>query len=375
MVTTKSQARARMPVNNPAPTSEDFYSVLTHVIKRASNDPAMLRKLVYALAWQNLEPEMLLANAFLDTPDQIQNILQFERAMELQRAIERVEADSAQQAYLIRKPPKPVAPTWRPVVADAHQNSTGPVSPVTYFNELVEAKEPPGGRPPVWLQESQSDLPSQLTSAHENHSSVATEAEQYTPSYRSQRSQSGFQSSHQFINTLILGIALCLGISGWIYLARQQMWAPTPGMAPFSPIVAETQRAPEMAIEPKALQIPVAGSGRHQVESTPAPLIAAAPSTPDNSLNASVFHVPIPLGQNEIQIIRDYIKMPPAPPGALPTIIVGDVLPAAKLIPLPRSIAEKLPALKDAKFTTDNNNAIIIVRGVNNRVEFVIPPK
>jgi len=67
--------------------------------------------------------------------------------------------------------------------------------------------------------------------------------------------------------------------------------------------------------------------------------------------------------------------MAPAPPDALPTISVGDVLPSAGLLPIPKPISDKVPALLDAKFTTDKNNAIIIVRADNNRVDLVILPR
>ena len=72
--------------------------------------------------------------------------------------------------------------------------------------------------------------------------------------------------------------------------------------------------------------------------------------------------------------MRDYIKVPPAPPGTAPTIKIGAVVPPAALVPLPQQIGEKVPKLIDARFTTDRNGAIVIVRSGSRHADAVINP-
>ena len=48
---------------------QDYYSVLLKVIEEVSNDPAQLRKLVYALAWHNLKPDSVLSRPLATATD------------------------------------------------------------------------------------------------------------------------------------------------------------------------------------------------------------------------------------------------------------------------------------------------------------------
>ena len=83
---------------------------------------------------------------------------------------------------------------------------------------------------------------------------------------------------------------------------------------------------------------------------------------------------PMELGREEIQLLRDYIKTPPAPPGAVPTISVGAAVPDALLLPLPPQISDKFPRLSGARFATDRNGAIIIVRRGSRFADAIITP-
>ena len=83
---------------------------------------------------------------------------------------------------------------------------------------------------------------------------------------------------------------------------------------------------------------------------------------------------PFSLTRDEIQLIRDFIKVPPAPPGAARNINVGDILPDTALAPLPDQIMEKLPKLRGARFTVDRNGAIVVVAPGTNRVDVIIDP-
>jgi hypothetical protein len=79
------------------------------------------------------------------------------------------------------------------------------------------------------------------------------------------------------------------------------------------------------------------------------------------------------LSDDEKRLVRSVIKVPPPAPGTAPTINVDDAVPSSALIVIPAQLIEKLPKLKDRRFTVDRNGAIAIV-GPGGRVEVVISP-
>jgi hypothetical protein len=80
------------------------------------------------------------------------------------------------------------------------------------------------------------------------------------------------------------------------------------------------------------------------------------------------------LSYNDAQLLRSYIKVPPSPRGTPPTIRPGALVPDAVLLPVPPQISEKIPILQGARFTTDRNGAIILVREGSRRADAVIAP-
>ena len=84
---------------------------------------------------------------------------------------------------------------------------------------------------------------------------------------------------------------------------------------------------------------------------------------------------PLELSREEVQLVRDYIKMPPAPPGAAARIAIGAAVPDAILLPLPQQISDKFPRLIGARFATDRNGAIVIVRRGSRVADAVIAPQ
>ena len=83
---------------SPQETAPDYYSILLKAIAEASSDPARLRKLVYALACHNLNPDMVLAGPIPDATRQARTILELEQALQLERAIKRLESQSTPPA-------------------------------------------------------------------------------------------------------------------------------------------------------------------------------------------------------------------------------------------------------------------------------------
>jgi hypothetical protein len=97
----------------------------------------------------------------------------------------------------------------------------------------------------------------------------------------------------------------------------------------------------------------------------------------DGRMLASASGVPqasFTLTQDEVKLIRDFIKVPPSLPGAAQNIKVGDLVPNIALVPLPEPIMKKASKLLGARFTVDRNGAIIVVAPGNNRAEVVISP-
>ena len=81
---------------------------------------------------------------------------------------------------------------------------------------------------------------------------------------------------------------------------------------------------------------------------------------------------PLELSREEVQLVKDYIKVPPAPPGTSPAIQIGAVVPPGLLVPLPPQIGEKYPRLIGSRFMTDRNGAIVIVTRGGRNLDVVV---
>lgn len=80
------------------------------------------------------------------------------------------------------------------------------------------------------------------------------------------------------------------------------------------------------------------------------------------------------LSREEIQLLRDYIKVPPAPRGATATIQLGAMVPPVTLAPLPPQVGAKFSRLIGARFTTDRNGAIVIVARGSRSADAIVAP-
>jgi hypothetical protein len=78
------------------------------------------------------------------------------------------------------------------------------------------------------------------------------------------------------------------------------------------------------------------------------------------------------LTQDEIRLIREFIKPAPVAGTPAPAINVGDAV-GGGTIPLPSPLMEKIPKLLGARFTT-RNGSIIIVRRDSRQADAVLPP-
>jgi hypothetical protein len=98
------------------------------------------------------------------------------------------------------------------------------------------------------------------------------------------------------------------------------------------------------------------------------------PADPPAQTGAIAGGEPLELGQKEIQLLRDYIKVPPGLSGAAPAIGLGGAVPWNLLMPMPSQIADRIPQLVGARFMTDRNGAIVIVRRGSRQADAVIAP-
>jgi hypothetical protein len=78
------------------------------------------------------------------------------------------------------------------------------------------------------------------------------------------------------------------------------------------------------------------------------------------------------LSRDEIQLVRDYIKLAPSGITTAASINVGDPIDGA-MIPLPPPLTEKVPRLLGARFIT-RNGAIIIVKRGSRQADAVLAP-
>jgi hypothetical protein len=84
---------------------------------------------------------------------------------------------------------------------------------------------------------------------------------------------------------------------------------------------------------------------------------------------------PIVLGKDEMKAIRASIKVLPPKPGAQAKIRVGEEVPDVRSAPVPESLTSQIPKLRGARFSIDDNGAIVLFAEGSNYVGAVIEPQ
>ena len=108
----QKESDARLPASS---TPQDYHAILMKVIDDVTHDQALLRKLVYALAWHNLKPEAIIARPIPEAQTQAKNIFELEQALQFERAVERIEVDATEQGrHQISRPQSPDHPHRMP---------------------------------------------------------------------------------------------------------------------------------------------------------------------------------------------------------------------------------------------------------------------
>ena len=84
---------------------------------------------------------------------------------------------------------------------------------------------------------------------------------------------------------------------------------------------------------------------------------------------------PIVLGKDEMKAIRSSIKVLPPKPGAQAKIRIGEEVPDVRSAPVPESLSTQIPKLRGARFSIDDNGAIVLFAEGSNYVAAVIEPQ
>jgi hypothetical protein len=92
-----------------------------------------------------------------------------------------------------------------------------------------------------------------------------------------------------------------------------------------------------------------------------------------NVAKAQLKQPPLILGNADIQIVRQFIKVAPPPLGVQAKLSVGDDIAQLTASPIPISLADALPKLRGASFSIDQDGSIIIIGAGSNRIDAVIP--
>jgi hypothetical protein len=98
-------------------------------------------------------------------------------------------------------------------------------------------------------------------------------------------------------------------------------------------------------------------------------------ATESKIVNAQPQHVPITLGNEDMKVIRAFIRVLPSKPGAQQKIHLGDKISDTQSAPVPESLVSQLPKLRGASFLVDQNGAIIIIKEGSKRADAVIEPQ
>ena len=82
---------------------------------------------------------------------------------------------------------------------------------------------------------------------------------------------------------------------------------------------------------------------------------------------------PLVLGNADIQLVRQFIKVPPPQLGVQAKLSVGDDIAHLTESPLPAALEDALPKLRGGRFSIGHDGSIVIIAMGSNRIDAVIP--
>jgi hypothetical protein len=88
---------------------------------------------------------------------------------------------------------------------------------------------------------------------------------------------------------------------------------------------------------------------------------------------AQIKQPPFVLGDADVKIVHQFIKVPPPQLGVQARLSVGDDIAHLTASPIPTALADALPKLRGASFSIDHDGSIVIIGMGSNRIDAVIP--
>ena len=222
----ESNAQAQDLTESAVPalqTQPDHYSVLVNAIARASSDPARLRKLIYAMALQNLQSGAVARDPVPDPVEQATNLIELEQALQLEHAIVRIEQHAA----------------------EAERASDG-----KFGERPAGADDPPHqdvapDRSLVLVAERRTGaLADRIPAFLDPVTRLSPDTVEYAPVRQRSAPRTGLISFAQVVAASMVGVAFYAGIAGWVRLERQAVTGPAlaSGAAGRQVAVAATNR-------------------------------------------------------------------------------------------------------------------------------------
>ena len=83
-------------------------------------------------------------------------------------------------------------------------------------------------------------------------------------------------------------------------------------------------------------------------------------------------HAEIALSKADLKVIRQFIKVLPAAPGAEQKIHVGDDVSNITAVPVPESLVEQLPKLRGARFSIDQSGVIVLIGEGSKKADAIV---
>ena len=284
----------------------DYFTILTNVISEVSRDPTQQRKLVYALA--RLKAEALLSLTSESTTLPVKMLLKLEHTLELEEAIDRIEAMVRDEPHKLIAAPRSLDATKQFDTLLDDDKSTGhkpkdldeidlPLSQTSARSDSPTdlAVIIPPAQPPIRLPQLHGMLIDQLPPWLDRIRSTLHRLE-YDPKEKSYWIRPGLLSFLQLTAAVVFGVALYVGVAGWVQISRQS----TPNSAQSS---TATTAAASAAAPPSAMSTMT-------VHGAQAPLPAALQAPPLPFPVPTSFGVYAVNGDKLIELTKLPIKIP-----------------------------------------------------------------
>ena len=226
------QGQEQFESGAPASPPDDYYSALTSLIGEASKDPSLLRNLVYVLARHKLNTGTTQATPSLE-PAQLQ---------ELERAIEHLKADLAQQG---QQPPDLSDHTatsgWD---ALTNASSSSGIDRSSDNRPFVRSVVPRSLEPRTWPERRDRPYVSQVPTRRDPNTGISVDFIEYAPVERKQTRRGKFAPVVQLGAAAVLGLILYVGVSIWVERGQKYATVAAPAVAPPPPATGPAANVP-----------------------------------------------------------------------------------------------------------------------------------